>query len=287
MHTNDIKDMGGLAKVMPSTYWTFLIGTLALAGMFPFAGFWSKDEILLEAFHHNTALFAMGALTSFLTAFYMFRVIFYTFTGTLRSHSAHPHESPNVMTRPLWVLAIFSVFIGLVGAPFLGNPFHEFIHFEGIEAIPFDVTLALASLAIAGAGILSAAAVYYWKVIPSASLRRAVGPLHALVVNKYYFDEVYQAVFVRGTLWIGQALRAFDVYVIDMLVNMVGLAGIGLANLYGWFDTHIVDGMVNLTAYVVGAVGGRLRYWQTGRAQNYLLVIALGVIILVAAGLLR
>jgi NADH:ubiquinone oxidoreductase subunit 5 (subunit L)/multisubunit Na+/H+ antiporter MnhA subunit len=92
---------------------------------------------------------------------------------------------------------------------------------------------------------------------------------------------------VRGTLWIGQALRAFDVYVIDMLVNMVGLGGIGLANLYGWFDTHIVDGMVNLTAYVVGAAGGRLRYWQTGRAQNYLLVIALGVIILVAAGLLR
>jgi NADH:ubiquinone oxidoreductase subunit 5 (subunit L)/multisubunit Na+/H+ antiporter MnhA subunit len=217
----------------------------------------------------------------------MFRVIFYTFAGVQRSHTAHPHESPNVMTRPLWVLAIFSVFIGLVGAPFLGNPFHAFVHFEGIEAVPFDVTLALASLGIAGVGILSAAAVYYWKVIPSASLRRAAGPLHTLVVNKYYFDEVYQAVFVRGTLWIGQALRAFDIYVIDMLVNMVGFAGLGLANLYGWFDTTVVDGVVNLLGYVVGAAGGLLRYWQTGRAQNYLLVIALGVILLVAAGLLR
>ncbi len=287
MHTNDIKDMGGLGKIMPSTYWTFLIGTLALSGIFPFAGFWSKDEILLEAFHHNTALFAMGALTSFLTAFYMFRVIFYTFTGTLRSHQAHPHESPNVMTRPLWVLAIFSIFIGLVGAPFFGNPFHEFIHFEGIEAIPFDVGMALASLAIAGAGILSAAVVYHWKVIPSASLRRAAGPLHALVVNKYYVDEAYQVVFVRGTLWIAQALRMFDIYVIDMLVNMVGYAGIGLARLYRLFDTHIVDGLVNLIGYVVGAAGGLLRYVQTGRAQNYLLVIALGVIVLLAAGLLR
>jgi NADH-quinone oxidoreductase subunit L len=287
MHTNDIKEMGGLGKIMPSTYWTFLIGTLALSGVFPFAGFWSKDEILLEAFHHNTALFVLGALASFLTAFYMFRVIFYTFTGSLRSHNAHPHESPNVMTRPLWVLAIFSVFIGLVGAPFLGNPFHEFIHFEGIEAIPFDVTLALGSLAIAGLGILSAAAIYHWKVIPSASLRRVAGPLYALVVHKYYFDELYQVVFVRGTLWIGRALRAFDVYVIDTMVNMVGLAGVGLANLYGWFDRTIVDGIVNLVGYVVGATGGLLRYWQTGRAQNYLLVIALGVIVLVVAGLLR
>lgn len=287
MHTNDIKEMGGLARVMPSTYWTFLIGTLALAGVFPFAGFWSKDEILVEAFHHNTALFVVGALTTFLTAFYMFRVIFYTFTGTLRSHSAHPHESPNVMTWPLWVLAVFSAFIGLVGAPLFGNPFHAFVHFEGIEAIPFDLTVALASLAIAGAGILAAAAVYYWKVIPSASLRRAAGPLHTVVVHKYYVDEVYHVVFVRGTLWVGQALRAFDLYVIDALVNMVGLAGVGLANLYRWIDSTVVDGVVNLVGHAVGAAGGLLRYWQTGRAQNYLLVIALGVIILVAAGLLR
>jgi NADH-quinone oxidoreductase subunit L len=288
MHTNDIKEMGGLARAMPSTYWTFLIGTLALAGVFPFAGFWSKDEILLETFHHNTVLFAMGALAAFLTAFYMFRVIFYTFTGTLRSHDAHPHESPSVMTWPLWVLAVFSIFIGLVGVPVGGeSPIHAFLRFEGVEAVPFSVGLALVSLTIAGLGILAAAAVYYWKVVPSSALRAAAGALYTIVSRKYYFDDLYGAVFVRGTLWISQALRIFDVYVIDMLVNMVGYGGVGLARLYRLFDIYVVDGLVNLIGWAVGRVGGGLRYVQTGRAQNYLLAIALGVIILLAAGLFR
>ena len=287
MHTNDMKAMGGLAKSMPSTYWTFLIGTLALSGVFPFAGFWSKDEILLEAFHHNQTLFIMAALTSFLTAFYMFRVIFYTFTGTLRSHDAHPHESPQVMTLPLWVLAAFSVVIGFVGASFLGNPFHAFIHFEGVEAVPFSPGLALASLAIAGVGIGAAAVVYHWKLVPSATLRRAAGPLYTLVSHKYYFDELYAVAIVRPVVWSSGALRMFDVYVIDALVNLVGLGGVGLARLYRLFDTYVVDGFVNVLGHVVMASGGILRYIQTGRTQNYLLAIALGVIVLLAAGLFR
>jgi NADH-quinone oxidoreductase subunit L len=287
MHTNDIKQMGGLAAVMPSTYRTFLIGTLALAGIFPFAGFWSKDEILVEALHHHPIFFAFGALTSFLTAFYMFRVIFYTFSGAPRSHKAHPHESPPVMTRPLWVLAIFSVVIGFVGAPFLGNPFHRFIHFEGLETVPFNVGLALASLLIAGAGIALAAALYHWKVLSSDALRRGAGALYTLVANKYYVDELYQAVFVNGTVAIGRALRSFDVYVVDGAVNLFGLVGLGLARLYRVFDQYIVDGAVNALGWVAKALGGTLRYVQTGRAQNYLLAIALGVIVLLAAGLVR
>ncbi|MDR7542668.1 MAG: NADH-quinone oxidoreductase subunit L [Armatimonadota bacterium] len=287
MHTNDIKEMGGLGKVMPSTYWTFLIGTLALSGVPPFAGFWSKDEILLEAYHHNPALFALGALTSLLTAFYMFRVIFYTFSGTLRSHHAHPHESPPVMTRPLWVLAIFSALVGLVGAPFLGAPVGHFITFEGIEHIPFSVQMALASTAIAGVGILAAAAVYYWKIVPSSALRQAAGPLFTLVSNKYYVDELYGAVFVRPTVAVAGFLRNFDVYVVDLIVNLFGFVGVGLARLYRAFDLYVVDGVVNLVGWMAKAAGGTLRYVQTGRAQNYLLVIALGVIVLLAAGLFR
>jgi len=287
MHTNSIKEMGGLARVMPSTYWTFLIGTLALAGVFPFAGFWSKDEILLEVLHHNPILFAFGALTSFLTAFYMFRVILYTFMGTTRSPRVHPHESPRVMTGPLWVLAGFSAVIGLVGAPFLGNPFHGFLHFEGVKAVPFSLALAAASLGIAGLGILAAYAVYYWKIIPASALRRAVGPLHTLVASKYYFDELYAAAFVRPTLWIAAALRNFDIYVIDLLVNLIGFGGLGLARLYRVVDIYVVDGAVNMIGVTVGLFGRTLRYVQTGRAQNYLLVIALGVIVILAAGLFR
>ncbi|MDI6771779.1 MAG: NADH-quinone oxidoreductase subunit L [bacterium] len=287
MHTNDIKAMGGLARAMPSTYWTFLIGTLALAGVPPFAGFWSKDEILLEAFHRNPGLFVMAALTSFLTAFYMLRVIFYTFMGTLRSHDAHPHESPPVMTRPLWVLAGFSAVIGLVGAPFLGSPIHKFLHFEGVAAVPFSAGLALVSTAIAGTGILAAAVVYRWGLVPSSALRRVAGPLHTLVVRKYYFDEFYALAFVRPTLWIARSLRVFDVYVIDLLVNLIGFGVVALARLYRVFDLYVVDGAVNLVGWTVKALGGTLRYIQTGRAQNYLLAIALGVIVIVAAGLLR
>ncbi len=288
MHTNDIKEMGGLARVMPSTYWTFLIGTLALSGVFPFAGFWSKDEILLEALHRNSALFAMGALTSFLTAFYMFRVIFYTFTGTLRSHHAHPHESPAVMTLPLGVLAAFSAVVGFVGLPIGGeSPIHAFLHFKGVEAVPFSVGLALASLGIAGAGILAAAAVYHWKTVPASTLRRAAGPLYTLVARKYFFDELYAVAIVLPTVWIARALRTFDIYVIDTLVNLVGYAGVALARFYRAFDLTVVDGTVNLIGWIVKALGGTLRYVQTGRTQNYLLAIALGVIVLLAAGLFR
>jgi NADH-quinone oxidoreductase subunit L len=287
MHTNDIKQMGGLGKIMPHTYRTFLIGTLALAGIFPFAGFWSKDEILLEALHHHPIFFAFGALTSFLTAFYMFRVIFYTFPGKLRSHKAHPHESPPVMTTPLWILAFFAVFIGFVGAPFLGNPFHHFIHFEDLEAVPFDVLLAVGSLMIAGAGVLAAAVVYHWKIVSSESLRKAAGPLYTLVANKYYFDELYQIVFVNGAMAIGRALRTFDVYIVDGIVNLFGLLGLVLARLYRVFDQYVVDGIVNLVGWIAKTAGGWLRYVQTGRAQNYLLAIALGVIIVLAAGLFR
>ncbi|MCL6504584.1 MAG: NADH-quinone oxidoreductase subunit L [Pirellulales bacterium] len=287
MHTNDIKAMGGLARVMPATYWTFLIGTLALAGVPPFAGFWSKDEILLEAFHHHRGLYAIGLAAAFLTAFYMFRVIFYTFTGTTRSPHAHPHESPAVMTRPLWVLAAFSAGIGLVGAPFFGNPFHDYLHFEGIKAPAFDVRLAALKVIVVGAGIAAAAAVYHWRVVSAGALRRAAGPLVTLVANKYYFDELYAVAVVRPTLAVGRALRTFDVYVIDLIVNLFGFAGLGLARLYRVFDLYVVDGVVNLLGWIARTAGGVLRYVQTGRAQNYLLAIALGVIVLLAAGLFR
>ena len=287
MHTNDIKEMGGLGKIMPSTYLTFLIGALALAGVPPLAGFWSKDEILLEAFTHSPLLYAMGALTSFLTAFYMFRVIFYTFTGTLRSHHAHPHESPAVMTRPLMVLAFFAAVVGFVGAPFFGAPIAQFIEFEGIAHAKFDWGFAFVSTLIAVSGILAAAAVYYWKVVPSAALRRAAGPLFTLVSNKYYFDELYGVLFVRPTVAVAGYLRNFDVYVVDMIVNLFGFAGIGLARLYRVFDLYVVDGLVNLLGWTAKTLGGTLRYVQTGRAQNYLLAIALGVIVLLAAGLFR
>jgi NADH-quinone oxidoreductase subunit L len=287
MQTNEMTEMGGLSRVMPRTYWTMLIGALALSGIPPFAGFWSKDEILLEAFHHNRPLFWLGLAGAFVTAFYIFRMIFTTFSGTLRSPRAHPHESPAVMTVPLLVLAGFSAIIGLVGAPWWGNPFHRFVSFEAAEGAPFDASLALLSTVVSLAGVFTAAAVYYWKWIPSASLRRVAGPLYVLLVRKYYWDELYQWTVVRPLVWMARRLRTFDLYVIDGAVNAVGMVFVWLARLYRLFDLYVVDGAVNLIGWVTKAVGGVLRYVQTGAPQNYLLAIALGVILLIIGGIIR
>ena len=288
VRTNDMKQMGGLGKAMPITYLTMLVGALALSGIPPFAGFWSKDEILLEAYQHDRLLFYIGALGAFVTAFYVFRMIFYTFTGKLRSHDAHPHESPRVMTVPLVILAIFSGLIGLVGAPLRGgNPFHRFVHFETAEAVPFDLQFALISTAIAAAGILAAAVVYRWQWVSSATLRRVFAPLYTAMVRKYWWDELYQYAIVRPTVWSARQLRTFDLYVIDGAVNAIGMIFVLFARLYRIFDLYVVDGLVNLIGWTAQTLGGVLRYVQTGRPQNYLLVIALGVIILVLGGILR
>ena len=287
MHTNDIKQMGGLGKVMPVTYLTMLAGGLALAGVPPFAGFWSKDEILLEVYNADLVLFILGAAGAFLTAFYIFRMIIYTFTGTLRSRDAHPHESPRVMTVPLIILAIFSTVIGFAGAPWWDNPFHQFVHFEGAEGRGFDSGFAAISTAIAAAGVLAALAVYRWRWVSSAALRRAFGPLYTAVVHKYYWDELYQFAVVRLVVWAARRLRTFDVYVLDGAVNALGAITVWFARLYRVFDLYVVDGVVNLVGWAAKTTGGVLRYMQTGRPQNYLLVIALGVIALVVVGVIR
>jgi len=294
MHTNDMKEMGGLARAMPYTYWTMLVGGLALAGIPPLSGFWSKDEILLEAAHNNQGLFILGLLTAFLTAFYVGRMMFYTFSGTLRSHHAHPHESPAVMTVPLVILAVFAAVIGFVGAPFLGNPFGRFLPFAGAAhgeageaALGFDPAVAASSTMVALAGLLAAAVVYYWKWVPSSTLRRIGRPLYILLVRKYYWDEFYRWTVVRPTVWIARQLRVFDLYVIDGAVNAVGTVFVWFARLYRLFDLYVVDGLVNLLGWITGRVGAVLRHVQTGRPQNYLLAIALGVIVLVIGGILR
>ncbi|MDQ7851003.1 MAG: NADH-quinone oxidoreductase subunit L [Armatimonadota bacterium] len=296
MGTNDMKQMGGLARVMPSTYWTMLVGGLALAGIFPFAGFWSKDEILTEAWHHSPPLFYLGTVTSFVTAFYVMRMLFYTFLGEPRwaAHGAgghhgtvHPHESPRVMTAPLWFLACGAALLGFLGAPFLGNPFGRFLRAGEQTAGTFDLRIALVSTAVALAGIGAAAALYRWRWTSPAAVRRAFQPFSTWAERKYYFDEVYQWTVVRGTVWTSRVLRIFDVYVVDGLVNLIGVALVALTRLYRVFDLYVVDGVVNLIGWVAKALGGALRAVQTGRAENYLLVIAIGVILLILGGLVR
>jgi NADH-quinone oxidoreductase subunit L len=261
--TNNMKQMGGLARAMPWTAWTFIAATLALTGIPPFAGFFSKDQILAAAFAHDRVLWAFGAVGAFLTSLYMGRLIWYTFAGTYRGgdpHAGHaPHESPAVMVVPLVILAVFSVFLGWVGAESLGNPFERFIRFAGVEAPPANFVLLLSSIAIAVAGWAVAAAIYVWRIVPSETLRRVAPWAYTLLARRYYVDDFYGWVFI-------------------------GLGGV-VVRLAGLFDRYVVDGLVNLVGWLARQFGLGLRYIQTGREETYLLLVFLGVVVIVVVRL--
>lgn len=262
--TFDMRKMGGLRKFMPWTFATFLIGAISLAGIWPMAGFWSKDEILAVALDANTALFVLAMLTVFMTAFYMFRAVFMTFGGEYRGgEGGHtkPHESPLVMIAPMVVLAILAVFSGFWNvhggfSAFMGHG-ETTGFFEGFFGI-FSNPLPWISLALAGLGIFLAYAIYSAKWLSAERIGRMFKPLYNLFVHKYWLDELYEKIFVGKVL-----LRGF----------FAGLQG---------FDVHGVDGAVNGIAGGAMATGKALRKAHSGQLQLYGLFIAIGVVVIVA-----
>ncbi len=260
--TFDMRLMGGLRKVMPWTYATFLIGGLSLAGIWPLAGFWSKDEILLYAWDNQRILFYVAMITVFMTAFYMFRVIFMTFGGEYRGGDpeahGHPHESPRVMVMPMVILAVLAVISGLwnvtgqFGA-FMGEPHPHAPGFFGI----FTSALPWISLILAGGGILLAYAIYSAKWLSAERIGGLFKPLHTLFSRKYYLDELYENVIVRNALISGL---------------FAGLQQI---------DTHAIDGTVNGIATGTMAGGSALRKAQTGQLQLYGLFIGIGILAII------
>ncbi|MGD0779477.1 MAG: NADH-quinone oxidoreductase subunit L [Dehalococcoidales bacterium] len=270
--TFDMRQMGGLRKTMPWTYATFLIGSLSLAGIWPLAGFWSKDEILATAFTSQPVLFWLALITVFLTAFYMFRAIFMTFHGEYRGGDKesgkdyrHTHESPWVMVAPLVFLALLAIGAGWWNA---SGGFSSFMGGEseagsGIVAIfsifthtVNGVPLPLISLLVALLGIFSAYAVYLKKWITAESIGKLFGPLYNVVRDKYYFDDLYENVIVK-----------------------LGLVK-GLFTGFKLFDEKGVDGMVNGTADIVVRGGKAVRQAQTGQLQLYALFIGIGIAVI-------
>jgi NADH-quinone oxidoreductase subunit L len=263
--TNDMKRMGGLARAMPITFWTFVAATLALTGIPPFAGFFSKDAILLAAYTHDRTLWLLGLAAAFLTSLYMGRLCWYAFAGEFRGgdapaaarggHAASPHESPAVMTVPLVILGVLAVTLGWVGADAFGDPFGRFVRFAGAEAPAGNGGVLLVSVAVAVAGWVAAGALYRWRIVSPERLKRDLRWLYVLLVRKYYVDDAYEWVFVR--------------------------AGAVVVWLAGAFDRYVVDGLVNLVGWAARQLGLGLRYVQTGREETYLLLAALGVVIIV------
>jgi NADH-quinone oxidoreductase subunit L len=280
----DMMNMGGLRKKMPITFWTFLFGTLALAGIFPFAGFWSKDEILLDAFNHNMIIYILGAVAAFLTAFYMARQVFLTFFGEPRSEKAElAHESPPVMWVPLAVLAFFSLVLGWVGIPWLGNPFHHFIGPEHHVAEP-SVMIMVSSTIIAVAGLFLGYLIYGRKPLVAGQpdpLQR-LGGLYSGMQNKWWFDELYGLVFIRPLFRISKFFWGVDRLVIDGILH--GIAGLmfWLSEMNRLFDLYVVNGAVDLAGDAFTSLGRTFRTIQTGRVQNYLLIAVINIIVLIA-----
>jgi NADH-quinone oxidoreductase subunit L len=267
--TFDMRLMGGLRKAMPWTYATFLIGSLSLAGIWPLSGFWSKDEILAKTLEANPVLFALVMITVFMTAFYIFRVIFLTFGGTYRggapdehghAHS-HLHESPWVMVIPMVILAglaIFSGFWNVTGGfnAFMGEGETQGF-FQGLFGIFTHSALPAIALLVALLGIFLAYAIYGAKWLSNESIGKAFKPLYTLFSHKYYMDDLYENIIVKQFLLGG---------------IFAGLQAI---------DTHAIDGTVNGAARSTSTAGRILRYIQTGQVQAYAMAIGIGIVAII------
>jgi len=296
LHTGDHKvdpqdmfNMGGLRKKMPLTFWTFLIGGFALSG-FPLitAGFWSKDEILADAFYHeHLVVFITLALAALLTAFYTMRQITLTFLGTARTNEAkHAQETPWTMTLPLVILAIFAISVGWVGIPsdFLGlsmpeNWLHEFVGgtlAEHPAVVPFSWIPFLTSVFVAGTGLLLGYLVYRKQVAGAVDpLRKVLGGMYTVLKNKYYFDEIYDRIFVRPAYWLADTFtnQWLDRGLIDGFLHAVARISSSMGGLLrNYFDKPVVNGIGDFFGEGTKWLGRNLKVIQTGRIQQYMLM---------------
>ena len=274
----DIRNMGGLKKQLPVTYWTFLIGSLAIAGVPFLSGFFSKDEILFETFAHgHWILWGIGALTSLLTATYMFRLVFLTFHGERREGAitpgSHLHDAPPAMAFVLIVLAIGSVLAGYVGVPhalggsnLLGawlEPAFGVMPAAGEEDAGIELMLMAVSSAIALVGIGLAGFIWLKRRGIADAMARSFSGLYNLLLNKYYVDEIYDAAIVQPTVVLSK-----DV-------------------LWRGFDVRVVDAAVNGAGTIVGASALMLRRLQTGSVRAYASSLFVGVVLILGYYLWR
>jgi len=298
----DIRKMGGLDKKIKYTYYTMLIATLAIAGIFPFAGFFSKDEILGRAFDRFFLLWVVGFITAGLTAFYMFRLLFLTFFGYCRADEhveKHIHESPWPMTVPLMILSGFSIIGGWVGWPeVIGgeNRFEKFLYpiLKGVipetgevnivhHAVLKELLLMGASLTIAVAGIFLAYQLYCAKRIAPELVAKKWPRLYQLLLHKYYVDEIYDAAIVERTKDLGTLLGRFDANVIDGLgVDGAGWLSRFVSSLSMWWDKWIIDGLLNFSAKLIQLFSYPVRLLQTGMFSGYAMLILVGLVVLLA-----
>jgi NADH-quinone oxidoreductase subunit L len=291
VHSNNMSEMGGLRKHMPTTFWTFMVGSVALAGIFPLAGFWSKDEILLGASSNGfPIMLVVGLIGAFMTAAYMTRACYLIFAGEYRGHG-HPHESPPSMAWPLRILAVPAVLAGLLNAPGI-ELFRKWVEFD-VPGVPpflhehaFNPGLAIGSLAVALLGIGAASAYYYRGAFQGLAAKVPVLQAgHRILVHKYYLDDLFLAI-IRGIQYpIARAAYWVNQHVLDGVINGVGKgAQAGAHLIYDVVDQRVIDGAVNGAGFGAEEGGSILRDVQTGRVQQYAALL-FGASALFAVGL--
>jgi len=268
----DIQKMGGLKKYLPATYWTFLIGALAISGIPPLSGFFSKDEILWSAFSKEQGswfLWLVGVLGALMTAFYMFRLVNLTFEGKERfdSEHVHPHEAPKTMTIPLVVLAVLSVVGGVVGIPHVSvieawlDPVFEpakYKLYSGYQSEDYlEYIMMLVSVGVAISGIYIARWMYVKNTEMPEKLKSRFSRAYKLLLNKYYVDEAYEAVVVKPVMKVSEGI------------------------LWKGVDVAIIDGIVNGSGKLVSLLAGAFRKIQTGVAQFYAVMFMGGVLLII------
>ncbi|MBI5219355.1 MAG: NADH-quinone oxidoreductase subunit L [Bacteroidia bacterium] len=249
VHSNDMREMGGLRKFLPITHITFLIACLTIAGIPPFSAFWSKDEILTAAFHHDKILFAIEFFVAGLTAFYMFRLYFNVFWGKHIHYHHEPHESPFVMTGPLIFLAIASIFTGFI-------PFHSLVTSDGKEmASHLNLLIAGPSVLIGLIGIVTAYFLYKKETAIPDKVASSFKIFYRWAYNKFYFDELY--LFVAKKIIFKR-----------------------ISTPVAWFDRHVVDGTMNSVSWVTNYISGSIKGFQSGQVQQYGFAFIMGAILL-------
>jgi NADH-quinone oxidoreductase subunit L len=270
----DVRKMGGLKKALPVTFMTMLLGTIAISGLPPFSGFFSKDEMLAHVYEHSKFLWFLGVVTSMLTAFYMFRLMFLTFWGSFRGtheQKHHLHESPKSMTVPLMVLAALAVVGGALGLPefwgmknWMSENLNSVIIRKNPSILSHETEWFLMSLAIVSAAVTIYVAYITFiqkNMLPSASEKEMSG-WQRLVYNKYYVDEFYDALIRKP------------------------LNGISTA-LYKFFDTQIIDGIVNGVGALVDWISSLMRRLQTGHIGFYIMAMVVGIIVILFTSLMK
>ena len=314
-HTNDMRKMGGLAKKMPWTAGTMLVGCLAIIGAgVPFviglSGYYSKDSILAQALAFSQAnpthwiLYAAVAGGALLTAFYMFRLWFLTFAGVPRDHhiAEHAHESPTVMVAPLVVLAVLAVVAGwtfpggfgvanlleqarpagtaaaTTGGFLFGGITIPSEHESHVGAI--HVTATLTAFGTAAVGVLLAAVMYLWRLISPTVVAYLFRPVYRFLAGRWYFDELYHAVFVLPVLGLASLASGTDRSVIDRIIDGIAWTARQLAGFDAWIDRTLVDGLVNATAHATWSAGLTLKQLQTGHLRQYVMFIVIGTVAL-------